>query len=338
MVEKDLGVYLAQLRRFPFVREVELLPAAARDGNAPDGRLILHTPSGRIQYDLEVKQTTPIGRAIVDRLADRAHQAPRRVLLLAPYVSAPMAAYLRERGIDFLDAAGNCHLNPGPRMVVWIEGRRPAEVPTRRRGTAEPQVLFSLLASPDLLSATVRDIAQASGTSKSAAARAVARLAEDGLLVESRARRFLDRRKEALDRWLAVYASEVRPRWLQGRYQAAPRPLDELESAIAGALAGSTWAWGGAAAAIRLFEYYRGPDTVVHVARPARELARTIRALPAKDGPITVLVTPVPVAFQGLREHTVHPLLIYTELATSDDERARNTALEIRERFLERAA
>ena len=45
------------------------------------------------------------------------------------------------------------------------------------------------------------------------------------------------------------------------------------------------------------------------------------------------VVTPL-VVLSGALPRTVHPLLVYTELLTSGDERAREAGVELRERFL----
>jgi hypothetical protein len=60
-----------------------------------------------------------------------------------------------------------------------------------------------------------------------------------------------------------------------------------------------------------------------------------LRALPAGDGPLVLLEAPTTLALGGPEEHVAHPLLIYTELITARDERAREAAEELRERFLQ---
>jgi hypothetical protein len=85
---------------------------------------------------------------------------------------------------------------------------------------------------------------------------------------------------------------------------------------------------------MRITKHYRGEETVLHVCDPANDLPRKLRALPAIDGPLIIQRTPNESAFDGVAPHTVHPLLVVAELMTGANPRAREAALEIRERYL----
>jgi hypothetical protein len=88
---------------------------------------------------------------------------------------------------------------------------------------------------------------------------------------------------------------------------------------------------------MRLLHYYRGEETTLHIRRPAPQLAKHLRALPDPNGPLTIMVTPMPLAFQGRVPHTAHPLLIYSELLAAPDERAKSAAERVRREFLEKS-
>ena len=96
----------------------------------------------------------------------------------------------------------------------------------------------------------------------------------------------------------------------------------------------TSWGFGGGAAAYRLSGYYRGPDTVVHLQPPDFDIAKKLRALGADDGPLILLRAPGPIAFEGVKSHTVAPLLVYTELLFAGDKRAREAAVEIERKYL----
>ena len=73
------------------------------------------------------------------------------------------------------------------------------------------------------------------------------------------------------------------------------------------------------------------------VAEPPANLAARLKALPSKNGPLTILRTKGPLMLEGAKPRTVHPLLVYAELLAVPNERAAETAVEIREKFLEQA-
>lgn len=196
-------------------------------------------------------------------------------------------------------------------------------------------MLFALLARPDLANAPIRSLAEAASVSKTSAADLVQRLSEEGLLLRDKGGRRIIRPTLLMDRWLAGYADQLRPRLLVGRYRAAAREPLAFEKHVEATLGDHlNWAWGGAAAGYRLTQHYRGETTTLHVATQPATMQRQLNLLPAKDGPILVLGVPGPLGLEGLAPHVAHPLLVYTELLVEGDERAREAAEEIRSRYL----
>lgn len=247
-----------------------------------------------------------------------------------------MAERLRALHIDYLDEAGNCHIDAGQRFFISVEGRRePLEsikrAPSRSAGQ---QLLFVLAAKPEALDLPIRELAQLAGAGKSAAAEMLSRLTEEGILGATRSGRKILRPGLILERWVSAYP-DVRRRWLQGRYRAQDSRVEELEERMLEALPADGWAWGGTAAAMRLVRHYRGPETVVYLRESAPDLPKRLRIVPDREGPISVLVTPPPLAYESRVAHVAHPLLVYSELLSSGDERAMDAATKIRDRFLE---
>ena len=197
------------------------------------------------------------------------------------------------------------------------------------------RVLFALLARDDLLNVPIRTLAEAADVSKNAAAHAIARLTNDGIVGEENGRRrFLDR-DAVLDRWLAGYATTVRPRLLVGTFRTPDKDPNELERRIEEVLGtDEQWVWGGGAAAMRLTKFYRGPETVVHVPRWRADFPKQLKALKAHDGPLVVLQPLEQLALEGVVPRTAHPLMVYTELLATGDPRAREAAAEIQRAYL----
>jgi hypothetical protein len=338
VTENDLIPYLDHLRDLPFVRDVEV---EAQGPGAPampqvDAVLRLQTPLAQHEFVVELKKTH-LNRAVVDGVLARMGQLNNRPwILFAPYVGRPIGQYLTEHNANYVDEAGNCRLQIGQEHIAIIQGKRRKPVKRGRGvGVAGYRVLFALLARQDLLNTPVRTLAAAAGVSKNAAAHAIARLIEDGIVGEElEQRRLLDRRA-LLDRWLAGYTSAVRPRLLVGTFRTPDEDPMELERRIEAVLGmHERWVWGGGAAAMRLTQFYRGPDTVLHVATWHPEYAKRLQALRAQDGPLVVLRTPGEIALEGALPRTAHPLLVYTELLATGKPRAREAAAEIQRSYL----
>jgi hypothetical protein len=85
---------------------------------------------------------------------------------------------------------------------------------------------------------------------------------------------------------------------------------------------------------MKLIGHYRGTESVLHVERADPDLRQLLRAMPSREGNLIMAGVPGPIAFAGAKEQTVHPLLVYSELLISGDERAAEAAEMIRERYL----
>jgi hypothetical protein len=335
---------LDHLTDLPFVTAVDPPGPEVRipDTRAAERVLVLRLNDGGLhELIVEIKRTN-LSYAIAEGLIARARRRPGTPLLVvAPNITRGVGRALGDNGVNYVDAAGNCWLNIEDRYVAVIEGNRPVTLEPRGRGmgAAGYQVLFALLAMPDAENATLREIARQAGTALGTAARTLERLEDEGIVVRGRGRQvFLDK-QEILERWLHGYTTQVRPKWLVGQFQTADRDPETRERRIAGELAKMepklNWAWGGGAGGMRLTGYYHGPKTVLLVEAPPADLPKMLRALPAGDGPLVLLEAPTALALGGPEEHVAHPLLIYTEMITARDERGREAAEELRERFLQ---
>jgi hypothetical protein len=276
---------------------------------------------------------THLSHALASGLIEQARRLPRKSVVFAPYVPGAIGRRLSEQGVGYADTVGNCHLETkAGGLLVHVEGRkatREARVSGAGR-LASHQLIFSVLAQPALLKEPLRRIAAAAGIGKSSAGDQLTRLTHEGII----GRDLILRRRDLLNRWLSAYPDVVRPAWMHGRYRTKIADPKHVEQQVAKVWGERRWALGGGSAAWHLSRYYRGEETVIHVAVPPTDELGRMRALRDKEGPITVLVTPGTTAYAGPEPHLAHPLLIFTEMITSSDPRMREAAGELRERFL----
>ncbi|WP_370970947.1 type IV toxin-antitoxin system AbiEi family antitoxin [Amycolatopsis sp. cg9] len=190
----------------------ELLAAddAEREGNGRgDAVLRLATRAGATRtYLVEVRHrlTPELATSI---------SVPARLpaLLVASYVSEPVAERLRARGIDYVDTAGNAHL-AWDDVLVDIRGRRKPAVPRSRTspsgsgafGRAGLRVLFVLLSWPEMAARPYRVLAEASGVSLGTVKTVIDELTAAGYLYQGAEDRRLARGGELLDRWSEAYS------------------------------------------------------------------------------------------------------------------------------------
>ncbi|MBF6174442.1 type IV toxin-antitoxin system AbiEi family antitoxin [Nocardia blacklockiae] len=141
---------------------------------------------------------------------DRTH----RLLVSGPRISSRTADALRDARIDYVDQAGNAHLEFGP-VLIDIRGRRHHEIRSSRRpadanlfSAKRMQVIFTLLTWPDIAGMPVRAIADAAGTSVGIT-QSTLEILKDADFLSGRS---LHRREELLDLWVAAFRGSLLPK------------------------------------------------------------------------------------------------------------------------------
>lgn len=322
---------MGHLSELPFVEAVTRSPRG----------LALDTPAGRFDLVLSLRLHA-LGRIMAERAAQVLVQDAGAGIpvVVAPRIGPEVGQVIRAAGAGYVDARGNLDVSIGPGYIAQIQGRSAEVGATRGRslGLAGYRVLFTILALPQQVWPSTRALAAAAGVSRQPARDAVNRLQAEATMVRtSRGYQLLVQHYErVLEAWLGGYLHVVRPKLelaVLRRPEVAP---DDLERAVAPLLDGVSpgWRYGGTAAGFRLSGHYRGGNTVVHLADAPSNLARDLRARPDPSGNLIVMAIPSAAAMASPRDDVVHPLLIYTELMATGDERARDSARDLEPLFV----
>lgn len=337
---EHLAPYLEHLRELPFVRAARVARREPRDGEGRwDAELVLTTPVEAVTFWCEHKRSH-LTKEIAERVAHQA-RGTENVLLLAPTVGRELGEFLRREGVNFVDLAGNCYVRVRDQYIARIQGMRAASVPAMDRPlrSAAYRVLFALLVDPSLLGASVRAVAaKAGGVSPQTVADLRARLVEQGMMLRARgrARWSPSGRRQALDLWIAGFSATLSPNLIVGRFRAREREVEALEARLTSSLGHEgAWRWGGGAAAQRLTRYYRGDRTVVYLASDDAALPKRLALVRDAAGPLVLMRTPGPLAFESPQADTVHPLLVYADLLAEGHDRARDAARVVFEKYLQ---
>lgn len=261
---------------------------------------------------------------------------PKPNLLVAPYITPPVALRLRREGVQFLDGEGNAYLDQkAPRVLVWVTGNRPVKPPPHERRltvfrAAGLRVIFPFLCLPDTAEATYRDLARMAGVALGTVAKTIEELAHLGYLRRTKAHFTLENRGHLLNAWVDAYPRELRPLLEPRRFR-----TDQAEwwKAADWTLLGA-WLGGEPAAAV-MTKHLRPVLATVYLAGGLPEIARALRLAKDGEGNVEVLqkfwnfdqeVVPGP--------RLVPPLLVYADLLATGDARNLETAALIRERHL----
>jgi hypothetical protein len=265
-------------------------------------------------------------------------------LLFAPYVTHAIAQKCRELDIPFMDAAGNAYLRL-PGLYVFIAGQKPegeAFGATNVRGldTATAlRMVFGLLCRPELLDATYREIAQATGVALGAVGQVFRDLRKRGYLVvgpRKRHRRLVEPDR-LFEEWVTNYPTKLRPKLNPQRFRAKdPHWWKTADIAQLNAQ------WGGEVAAHRLTKHLRPATVTVYV--PTDRKRDVVTPLVARHklrddpaGDVDVLEKFWAFAADPANPDVVHPILVYADLAATLDPRNQEAAQMIRKRYIDDA-
>ena len=291
------------------------------------------------EYVVSVKRHLSIATlgVALNGLRDLERERGMPTLLVADYVSPPLAEKLREQGHAFIDAAGNAYVQQAG-ILIWVVGRKhlPSAAPAAAGRADTPvglKILFALLCEPALANATHREIAARAGVALGSVPAALQDLQEQGHLAVLGKQRSLQTSRRLLDAWAQAYARRLRPKTLKGLYTT---PLfDTWEQ---WGLAPADGLWGGESAAQLLTQYLRPGILTIYTHRLLPPFMAKQRMSKAPDGAAERMVECREPFWRDFsadsRPDVVPPVLVYADLLATGESRCIETANLIYEQYL----
>ena len=281
-------------------------------------------------------------RVVVEQLLRRRKEAgPEyqrdKVLLFAPHIRAEQAAVLEPTQIDYVDLAGNAHLQL-PGLLVHVEGRRPpreAVRAPRRPNKGWIKTVMAILVRPDLVAVPYRILAEQAEVALGTVAGCMNDLVARGLMHEVKGIRQITDRAALVALWVQAYVEALRPKLKECRFQIRAETKQEIHKQLDAVLKkqGVKWALTGADAAEQRKRFFRAEETEIYVAPHVvenRDTQKALLAQPAvRHGNLLVIEPPGPVATlaRAAEGPPLAPeLLIYAELRYRGTEQAMEAA------------
>lgn len=306
-----------------------------------DAVLTWKTPDGdTIRYLVEEKRHLRYQdvAVIADQLTRRRADLPGkhaddRLLLLAPHVRPQHAEALKRAGIDYLDLAGNIHLEL-PGLFVHVEGRQPPK--ETRTNPERPQkawikVVMAMLIRPDLVNAPYRTLADQADVALGTIAKCMNDLTLRGLLQERKDGRTIPNRQLLMALWVQAYVEGLRPKLKERRLQIRADEKQQIWDRLRAVLADrkQQWALTGADAAEFRTHFFRAEDTEIYAPLHVfddRNVQKALVAQPAvRTGNLLVIEPPGPLALTPAANEAIPlapDLLAYAELRYRGTEQA----------------
>lgn len=261
-----------------------------RRGYAESVRLVPLDPARSFAVPVRGVKAT-VDRASAAAMTLGVERAEEPSLVVATHVTPSARALLSARNVGYVDAAGNARLIvPERGVAIVLDGaEKPVAKARPRLGLAGVKVGFVLLAAPEWVARTYREIAEAAGVSRGSVGNVMSDCTSRGYLVrrgKGRGTTFRIRnRRGLLDAWTNEYADSVRASLIVSRLRPGPDTpaaegldLDRLEA----------W-WGGEVAAEAL-SCMRSPEAwTLYTSSPQGATAKALRATPDSDGTIEIV-------------------------------------------------
>jgi hypothetical protein len=257
------------------------------------------------------------------RAALPARHAGDRILILAPFVRPQQGVVLERAQIDYVDLAGNAHLQV-PGLFVHVEGRRMPKQAAPAPGRVHKgwiRTTLAILLNPDLVNAPYRTLAAQANVALGTVAGCINDLIR-ALLVDGRRGRILVDYEALVALWVQAYVEGLRPGLPLRRFQMRADDKQTIWTRLWTVLTARAqpWALTGADAAERRTHFFRAEETEIYAPVGAfddRELQRALLAQPsARNGNLWVIEPPVPLAVP-VNTHDIPmaaDLLAYAEL------------------------
>jgi hypothetical protein len=313
------------------------LPRATLTAGRPSGKqpqVTVRAKEGRWVALVRPHFANQDAAMVADRLRQLTDPGGGRALLLAPYVRQAQAQVLQDAGIDYVDLAGNAHIETRERFV-HVEGKRPLRVPPRRLRLTKGWVktVMALLVEPGLLNQPYRTVALRADVAVGTVTACLKHLREHRYLAVRGADRQLNALPDLVALWVAAYGDIVRPRLAERRLQVPAGEKHDVWERLRARLAERKigWALTGADAAERTEGHFHAETTEIYAPVTPfddRHLLLALPAQPARGGNLLVIEPPGPLALDTRDAGIpIAPLLLqYAELRYRATEQAGEAA------------
>lgn len=266
--------------------------------------------------------------AIMGMIKEAMHTSPYPPILVAEYIPQDVAKEYCRGNINYLDVSGNCNIREAG-LIINIEGKK-RERPERTNQSrafqeAGIKILFHLLAKPETINYTYRDLAKTAGVSLGSVASVIQELEDLNYYMKTKNGKFLKNKQELLRRWIVAYHDVLRPRLLlkKMRFTKIPErnweelPFRDSEDVVL---------WGGEPAGSLLTNYLYPGKFTIYTNGFWKSLISDFHLAPAEDGQIEVLQIFWQEEDRYREKYIVPPLLVYADLIGSGNDRNIETA------------
>jgi hypothetical protein len=290
-----------------------------------DGGLDLTINGLQYHFVVEIKQEVRAHQ--LGQIEDYFQQYDN-LMLVANRIFPKIKEELRQKEIPYLEANGNIFLKKA-KLFMLVDTQKPLQIEKNKGNRAFTKtglkVLFYLLQHKEAINLTQRELAEKARVGLGNIPQVIDGLKETGYLIPLNNKTYVwENRKALLERWIAQYATVLRPKLVKERYALKGQWQDI-------ALDNHKTLWGGEPAADILTNHLRPEKFLIYTQEDRMDLIKNYRLMPVKNGEIEVL----DMFWKQEKGETVPPLLVYADLMLEGGKRNKETAEKIYNEYIE---
>lgn len=249
-------------------------------------------------------------------------------LLIAYRIFPKIKEEFREKGIPYMEANGNIFLKREG-LFLFIDTQKTLDIEKTRGNRAFTRtglkVVFYLLQHKEPINLPQRELADLTNVALGNIPQIIDGLKETGYLIPLNNKTYVwENRKALLERWIAEYATVLRPKLVKERYT-----LKENWNEIT--LDNYKTVWGGEPAADLLTNHLRPEKFLLYTKENRMDLIKNYKLMPDRNGEIEVLEK----FWENTVDKTAPKLLVYADLILEGGKRNKETAEKIYYEYIE---
>ena len=287
-----------------------------------------------LQYCVEIKAN--INNTVLALLQYHKETLPHPLLLVTRHINNNKAEELKEKGIQFIDAAGNAYINYYP-IYIFIKGNKPHDLFLKNTAyhLFEPgglKIIYALLTNADLVKQPYRFIAETANVALGTVGWTMNDLIKLGFVIDmGKKGRKLLKNEELFNRWCIDFNEKLKPKLLINKFTGPENWWINYK------LKPEDAQWGGEVAANKLTKYLKPQDIIIYV-DPEKYQNIIIKNRLRKDinGNIIFFERFWKFDINIELQEIVNPILIYADLINTGNQRVLEMAKRIYEEYIDR--
>ena len=300
---------------------------------------IVQLSKGKQSYIMEADVTTELRTAALSNVLNKQKFNDGRILMVSKYIPTPMKDELKANGVSYLESSGNCYIE-NDSIYVFINDQKSPPLKTIEEtklwAPSGMKFLFAILMDQELLNSSYRNIANIAGVALGNIGSFINEMKRDGYVItgvrNKKAILILENRTMLIDKWADMYTTILRPKQIIGRFRFNKK--EDRENWQDQANSDLEIYWGAETAGAILTEYLSPEVYTIYSKEDQFEIMRKLKIVPDHIGEVELLRPFWNEEIFTTNKGTVPALLAYAELISSFDSRNRETAMRIKEKYV----